>query len=159
MDKAALDAKALDGGTAGGAGVLGQILDDVVDGVVVVVHDVHNRHGADVARLKDGVAAAVDDGVVAVHLGVHELLHDVGNIRVLLGLVGQEGLQLGVAGQLVGIGSAHTVVRLDHYRVAHFLHELFAACQVVHHVIAGGGDASLLVTLLHLALVLDAGHI
>ena len=78
---------------------------------------------------------------------------------MLLGLVGQKGLQLGVAGQLVGIGSAHTVVRLDHHRVAHFLHELFAACQVVHHVIAGGGDAGLLVTLLHLALVLDAGHI
>ena len=159
MDKAALHPKALDGGTAGGAGVLGQVLDDVVNGVVVVVHDVHNGHGADVARLKDGVAAAVDDGVVAVHLGPDELLHDVGNIRVLLGLVGQEGFQLGVAGQPVGIGSAHTVVRLDHHRVAHFLHELFAACQIVHHVIAGGGDASLLVTLLHLALVLDAGHI
>ena len=78
---------------------------------------------------------------------------------MLLGLVGQEGFQLGVAGQLVGIGSAHTVVRLDHHRVAHFLHELLAACQIVHHVIAGGGDAGLLVILLHLALVLDAGHI
>ena len=45
--------KALDGGTARGAGILRQILDDVVDGVVIVVHDVHDGHGAYVARLKD----------------------------------------------------------------------------------------------------------
>ena len=94
VDKAALHPKALDGGTACGAGVLGQILDDVVDGVVVVVHDIHDGHGADVARLKDGVAAAVDDGIVAVDLGADELLHDVGDVGMVCALVGQEGAQL-----------------------------------------------------------------
>ena len=80
--KASAISKALDGGTARSAGVLRQILDDVVDGVVVVVHDVHDGHGADVARFKDGVAVGVDDGVVAVHLCPDELLHDVLHIRV-----------------------------------------------------------------------------
>ena len=74
-------------------------------------------------------------------------------------LVEQEALQLLIAGQLMGIGGTHTVVRLDHHRIAHLVDELPAAFQVVHHVVTGGGDAGLLVILLHLALVLDAGHI
>ena len=159
VDKAALHPKAPDGGTARGAGVLRQILDDVVDGVVIVVHDVHDGHRAYVARLKDGVAVGVDDGIVAVHLGADELLHDVGNIRVLLLLVGQKFLQLLVGGKAVGIRSAHAVVRLDHHRVAHLCHKGLAACKVIHHVVAGGGDTGLLIVFLHLALVLDAGHI
>ena len=159
VDKAALDAEALDDGTACGAGVLGQVLDDVVDGVVVVVHDVHDGHGTDVPGLKDGVSGGVDDGVVAVDLGADELLHDVGDVRVILGLAGEEGLQLFVIGQPVGIGSAHAVVGLDHHRVSHLLDESLAAVEIVHHVVAGSGDAGLPVVLLHLALVLDAGHI
>ena len=159
MDESALHAKALDGGTSGGAGILGQILDDIVDGVIVVVDDVHDGHRADVARLKDGVAATVDDGIVAVDLGMDELLHDVGEVGVIGALVEQEALQLLIAGQLMGIGGTHTVVRLDHHRIAHLVDELPAAFQVVHHVVTGGGDAGLLVILLHLALVLDAGHI
>ena len=64
-----------------------------------------------------------------------------------------------IAGQLVGIGCAHAVIRLYHHRVAHLVDELPAALVIVHHVVACGGDAGLLVILLHLALVLDAGHI
>ena len=159
VDKAALHPKALDGGTAGGAGVLGQVLDDVVDGVVVVVDDIHDGHGADVAGLKDGVAVGIDDGIVAVHLGPDELLHDVLHIRVMGRLLHEELFQVLVAGQLVGIGCAHAVIRLYHHRVAHLVDELPAALVIVHHVVACGGDAGLLVILLHLALVLDAGHI
>ena len=159
VDKAALHPKALDGGTACGAGVLRQILDDVVDGVVIVVHDVHDGHGAYVARLKDGVAVGVNDGIVAVHLGADELLHDVSHIRVFFFLVGQKFFQFLVAGKAVGIRSAHAVVRLDYHRVAHLRHKGLAARKVIHHVVAGGGDTGLLIVLLHLALVLDAGHI
>ena len=101
----------------------------------------------------------VDDGIVAVHLGADELLHDVSYIRVLFFLVGQKCLQLLVGGKAVGIRSAHAVVRLDHHRVAHLRHKGLAACKVIHHVVAGGGDTGLLIVLLHLALVLDAGHI
>ena len=159
VDEAALDAKALDGGTACGAGILGQVLDDVVDGVIVVIDDIHDGHGADVAGLKDGVAVGVDDGVIAVHLGADELLHDVLHIRVMGGLVDQKLLQLGIAGKAMGVRGSHAVVGLDHHRVAHLVHKGLAARVVVHHVVAGGGDAGLLVILLHLALVLDAGHI
>ena len=101
----------------------------------------------------------IDDGIVAVHLGADELLHDVSHIRVFFFLVGQKFFQFLVAGKAVGIRSAHAVVRLDHHRVAHLFHKGLAACKVIHHVVAGGGDAGLLVILLHLALVLDAGHI
>ena len=101
----------------------------------------------------------IDDGIVAVHLGADELLHDVSHIRVLFFLVGQKCLQLFVAGKAVGIRSAHAVVRLDHHRVAYLCHKGLAACKVIHHVVAGGGDTGLLIVLLHLALVLDAGHI
>ena len=59
----------------------------------------------------------------------------------------------------MGIGCAHAVIRLYHHRVAHLVDELPAALVIVHHVVACGGDAGLLVILLHLALVLDAGHI
>ena len=59
----------------------------------------------------------------------------------------------------MGVGCAHTVIGLYHHRVAHLVDELLAALEVIHHVVASGGDASLLVVLLHLALVLDAGHI
>ena len=88
-----------------------------------------------------------------------ELLHDVGDVRVVRGLVVKECLQFLVAGQLVGVRSTHTVVGLDHDRITHLLDEGFAAVEVVHHVVAGDGDAGFLVILLHLALVLDAGHI
>ena len=159
VDEAALHAKALDGGTACSAGVLGQVLDDVVDGVVVVVDDIHDGHGAHVAGLKDGVAVGIDDGIVAVHLGPDELLHDVLHIRVMGRLLHEELFQVLVVGQLVGIGCAHAVIRLYHHRVAHLVDELPAALVIVHHVVACGGDAGLLVILLHLALVLDAGHI
>ena len=74
-------------------------------------------------------------------------------------LVGQEGAQLLVIGELVGVGRTDAVVRLDDDRVAHLVDELPASLEIVHHVVAGGGDASLLVVFLHLALVLDAGHI
>ena len=63
--------------------------------------------------------AGVDDGIVAVHLGADELLHDVSHIRVLLLLVSQKFFQFLVGGKAVGIRSAHAVVRLDHHRVAH----------------------------------------
>ena len=59
----------------------------------------------------------------------------------------------------MGIRSTHAVVRLDYHRVAHLFHKGFAACKVIHHVVAGGGDPGLLIVLLHLALVFDAGHI
>ena len=74
-------------------------------------------------------------------------------------LVGQEGAQFFLIGQPVGVGSAHAVVGLDDHRVADLFDELLAALKVIHHVIAGGGDAGLLVVLLHLALILDAGHV
>ena len=78
---------------------------------------------------------------------------------MLCGLVSQELFQLLLAGELVGVGGPHAVVRLDHNGIAHFLDEFFAARKIVYHVVAGGGNARFLVVFFHLALVLDAGHV
>lgn len=110
-----------------------QILDDVVHGVVVVVHNVHDRDGADVARLENRLALAVDDGVVAVDFGVDKLLHDVGNFQLF---DDEEVAEVIVAGQLVGVGRAHAVIRLDNDGVADFADERLAAIEIIHHMVA-----------------------
>ena len=156
MDKPALNPEALYCGPPGLPGVGGQVLDDVIDGVVRFVDNIHNGDGGNVARLKDGVALGVDNGVVGVDLGVDKLLHNVGHVGVS-GL--QKLVQLLDVRQLVGVGGPHAVVGLDHHRPAHLLDEGHAVFPVVHHVIPGGGDAGSLVKLLHPGLVLDPGHV
>jgi hypothetical protein len=133
-----------------------QVLDDVVHGVVVVVHNVHDRDRTDVARLENRLALAVDDGVVAVDFGVDKLLHDVGNFQLF---DDEEVAEVIVAGQLVGVGRAHAVIRLDNDGVADFADERFAAVEIIHHMVARRRDAGLLIVFLHLGLELDARHI
>ena len=52
MDKTALDAKALDGSASGTAYILRQILYNIIDGIILVVDDIHNGHWCDIARFK-----------------------------------------------------------------------------------------------------------
>ena len=153
VDEAALDSPGLHRGPACLAHVGGQVLDDVVDGVVLLVDDVHNGHGGDVARFKHGLALGVDDGVVGVDLGVDKFLHDIGHPGAALA---QEAAQILLALQLVGVRGAYAVVRLHHHRPAHLLDKGHAAVEVVHHTPAAGGDARLGVVVLHLGLILDA---
>ena len=84
MHEAALHAEALDRGTARTAGILRQVFDDIVNGIVVVVHNVHDGDGRDIACLENGLTLRVDDRVVGIDLCVDELLHDVAHIRFLL---------------------------------------------------------------------------
>jgi len=98
----------------------------------------------------------VDNGVVGVDGGVDELLHDVGHV---LGIVLHEMDQVLITLDLVGAGGAHAVVGLGHGGIAHRLQKGAAALQVIHQVVAGGGDAGLGVELLHSGLVADPGHI
>ena len=151
-----LDAEGLHRRAAGLAGVLRQLVDDVVDGVVAVVDHVHDGVGGHVAGLEDGVAVGVDDGVVAVDLGGDELLHDIGH----MGFLGVDEIaQILIGLELVGAGCAHAVVGLDDDGVAHDVDELLALIEIVHDVVAGGLDAHGLVVGLHLGLVLDALHV
>ena len=157
VDEPALDAKALDRGTARSAHVVGQITHDVVDGVVVVVDDVHDGKGRHIAGFKHGLAMGIDDGVIAVDLGVDELLHDVAHIRLALGV--QKPAKAALVRQLVGVRRAHAVVRLDHHGIPHRFDKGAAAVEIVHDVVARHGDARLFVVFLHAGLVLDAFHI
>ena len=156
MDEAALDAKTLDGGPAGGTDIVGQLLADIVERVAVFIHNVHNGHGRYIAGLKERLALSVDNGVVRVDLGVDKLLHNIGDAGHL-GL--EEVLQFGIIRQLIGVICPHAVVRFGDHRIAHLVDEFFAALHRVHDVITGHRDARLSVKLLHLAFILDAGHI
>ena len=156
VNETALYAKALNGGTTGGTGVLRQIFQDVVDGVVVVVYNVHDRVGGHVAGLEQRLAVFVDDGIVAVYLGVDELFHDIGYVfRTARHKVGQ----ILVGFELVGRRGANAVVRLDHHRIADLFDKGAAAGPVIHQMVAGNGNAHLLIVFLHLGFVLDAGQV
>ena len=77
MDKTALDAKALDGGASGTAHILRQILYNIVDGIILIVDDIHDGHVCDIARLKHGTALRIDDRVIGVDDRMDELFHNI----------------------------------------------------------------------------------
>ena len=74
MDKTALDAKALDGSASGTAYILRQILYNIIDGIILVVDDIHNGHWCDIARFKHGTTLRIDDRVIGVDDRVDEAL-------------------------------------------------------------------------------------
>ena len=156
MHETALDAKALDGGAAGSTGIFRQILVDEVQGVIVIVHHFHQVGEGDIAGFEDGVTVGVDDGIIGVHLCVDELFHDIGNFLIVSI---DEVHQIFIAAELIGGSSAHAVIRLHHHGIADLVQKCAAAVQIVHHVIAGHGDARLFVISFHLGLVLDAVHL
>ena len=156
MHKAAPHPEALHRGSARPLGVLRQLVQDVVDGIVRIVHHVHEGPRRHISRLKQGIALGVDDGVVGIHLAVDVLLHDVGCIRPLLR---EKALHLAVVGDPEGVGGPHPVVRLCHHRVSHLVGEVQALLQGVHHVVAGGGNPRLLIVFFHLGFIFDPGNI
>ena len=85
-----------------------------------------------------------------------KLLHDV---RHALGTGGHEVLKLLVALQLVGVGSAHAVVRLYDHGIANPGNKVPAALDILHQMVAGHGNSGLLVVFLHAGFVLDAVQI
>ena len=156
VNEAALHPEALDRGAAEGAGVLRQLLEDVVQGVVAVVDDVHDGDAGDVARFEQRLAPGVDDGVIGIDLAVDKLLHDIGEAAVARG---QEGVELLLVFQLIGSHGADAVVRLDDDRPAHLLDKGAAARRVADHMEARGGDPGAAVIFLHAGFVLDARHV
>ena len=153
VDKAAAHAEAFHRRAARGAHVRREVPDDIVQGIVVVVDDVHDGVGRDVAGLEQRLAMAVDDRVIARDHRGDELLHDVRDIGMLFA---QEPAQFILVAELVRVRSADAVVRLHDDRPADLADECHAAFEVVHDVPARRGDAGVPVILLHAALVADA---
>ena len=79
----ALNAKALNGSTTGLTGILGQILYNVVNAVVVIVYDIHNGVGGYITGFEDGLAIIIDDGVIGVNLCGNELFRSPTGAREL----------------------------------------------------------------------------
>ena len=155
MHKAALHAESGDGAAADVAHGVRQGLLDVIAGVAVGVDDIHDGIHGDVAGFKQRLALGIDDRVIRVHRAVDELLHDVDGFV----LRGEEIIQLVVAAELVGVGRAHAVIRLDDDGVADLADEILAAGVIAHDVPARGLDARLGVIGLHRGFILDRLHI
>ena len=116
-DKPGLDAEGLDGSQTCLANLLGDFLNQVVDGVTVVVDDVHQRQGSDVAGFEQHVALGVDDAVEGLNVTVDELFHDVD--VVVLGI--DEPLNILIGTQLVGVvGMKWTKAEKNHLLLCEF---------------------------------------
>ena len=152
MHKAALDAEALHGRAACAAGVLGQLLVEVVDGVVVVVDDVHQGEHGHVAGLEDRLAVGVDDGVVAVDLGGDELFHDVLHT---FDLCCKKVVQFCLVGDFVGVGSTNTVVWFCNNWVSYHVNKFFTVVVVVYHVVTSNRQTCFDVVFFHFGFELD----
>ena len=153
MHEPAAHPKAFGDRPAGGADLVRQVLDDIKQGVVLAVDDLHDRGGRDVAGFKQRLSPAVQDGVITDGLPGDKFLHDIGDVRPL---GGQEGPEAVFVAELMRVGSADAVVRLDDHRPADFPDKGHAAIKIVHDVPAGHGNPGLLVIFLHPALKADA---
>ena len=155
MHKAASDFEGLDGSAADLPHLGCEVLDNVVDGVVVRVDDIHDGLRRDVAAFKQRFALGVDDGVIGAHMAVDELLH---NVDIIVLGVDKE-LQLVVVLQPVGVVRAHAVVGLDNDGVADLVSKLACVVKAAHQMIARGLDTRLGVVGFHGGLQLDARHV
>ena len=155
VDEPALHAEGLDGPQACGADVLRHVLHQVIGGVPVVVDDVHNGFGGDIAALKQGLALGIHNGIEGLHVASDVLLHDVHPVV----LVVHEERQVFVRGELVGVVGPHAVVRLDHHGVAHGVGEVQGVLRPLHNVPSGCGQTGLGIVFLHGGLELDLPHI
>ena len=156
MNKTAGHAEALYRGTAESACVLRQLLQNVIEGIVVVVDNVHDRKVGDVACLKQRFSAGIDDSVVGIDQSVDKFLHDIGETAVAFG---EEGGELLFVLQLVGSRRTDAVVGLDDDRPSDLFDKVQAALFIAHHMVPRGGNPRAAVVFLHGRLVFDARHI
>ena len=155
MDEPALDAEGLHGPQTGRANVVRQILDQIIDGVAVVVDNIHNGPGGNIAGLKQRLSFGIHNGVVGLHIAPDKLFHDVHGIILVLHKEGQ--LLVGL--ELVGVVGAYAVVGLDHNGIAHGVCKIQSVIHPLDQVIPGGGETCLGVVFLHGGLILDFAHI
>ena len=155
MDEAALNPEGFHGGKSGLADLLRQLLHQIVHGIALSVHDVHDGQGRDIAGLEQHLPLGVHDAVEGLDIAVDELLHDVYGVV----LIADEPLDVLVGLQLVGVAGAHAAVRLDHHGIAHGVGKFQRVLQPLYQMIPGGGDTGLGVILLHAGLELDLIHL
>ena len=154
MDEPTSDPEGLHRGKARLADFLRQILYQIVDGVIIVIHDIHNGDGADVAGLEEHVTLGIHNAVEGLDIAVDKLLHDIN--RRILGV--NEPPNILVRLKLIGVVGAHPVVGLHHHGIAHGMGKFQSVLQALYQVIPGGGQAGLGIVGLHGRLILDLVH-
>ena len=155
MDEAALNPEGFYGGKPGLADFLRQLLYQIIHGIALRIHDVHDGQGRDIAGLEQHLPLGVHDAVEGLDIAVDELLHDVYGVV----LIADKPPDVLVGLQLVGIAGTHAAVRLDHHGIAHGVGKFQGVLQPLHQMIPGGGDTGLGVILLHAGLELDLVHL
>ncbi len=126
--------------------IFGKILDNVVNGVVFVIYDIHDGVGSDIAGLKHRITIRVNDGIVGIYFGIDKFFHNIGDAGQLSH---KEALQFFVVFKLISMAGAYAVVRLCDNRITGVGNEFLAGFQRVSHTIAGNGNAGFLIVFLH----------
>ncbi len=155
MDEAAPDAEGFHGGKSGLADLLRQLLHQIIYGISLGVHDVHDGQGRDVAGLEQHLSLGIHDAVEGLDIAVDKLLHDVHGVV----LIADEPPDVIIGLQLVGVAGAHAAVRLDHHGITHGVGKFQRVLQPLHQMIPGGGDTGLGVIFFHAGLELDLVHL
>ena len=117
MDEPAFYSEAFRCGTSGFARILRQVFYNVINGIVGVIHYIHNGIQRYISGFKNWFSMGINDSVIGVYCGVNVFLENIGNVwRFAL----KKCSQFFVAADSVCIGSANAIVRLCNNAIADF---------------------------------------
>ena len=68
------------------AGLFRQFLQDVEQGILSFVYDIHNGTKGNIACFKHDLSLGIDDGIIGIYDTVHKFLHDINNAFMSLAI-------------------------------------------------------------------------
>ena len=155
MHKAVHYPECLHGLSSDGPERLRHLLGHVIGEVQLLVYNVHDAWRPYCHRLEQGVALAVDYGIVRTDVSGYELLDDIVSVRICIA----ERLQFFLIVNLVRAAGPHAYIRLCNDRVAAESAEPdYLRQPSLHFNLSCGRDAVLQIDSLHLGLFLDEGN-
>ena len=134
VNEAAPDPKGIDASAPRFAQVIFDLLFDVKEAALLIVHDLHDRSGRVIPRLQKGLTVASDYRIVGKDLTGNKFFHDELHAAKILIM---KGSQLFVAVDLEGVHRSDAVVRFSDHGIADFLDEGEALGKICHKVISG----------------------
>ena len=156
MNETALYSEALNGSASGSAGVFREVFYNVVDGVVSIVYNIHQRKWSDISGFKHWFSVRINDCIVRADFSSDKFLHDVKNIRSFFV---KEFIHIFFVFDFICIRSTNTVVWFCNDRISDFFYECEAVFDVVNQVIAGNWNTGFCVVFFHFRFVFDFWHI
>ncbi len=154
MNQPALHPKGSHGASARVADVLCHLRHNHVDGLNLLIHNIHHRYLGDVTGFIQRLALLAYKRVIGADFAVDKLLNNIGRQRQL----GKKLAQVLLVTQPEGIIGTHANIRLGHQRVAVLGREIKRFVYVLCHDIGRSFDACLVVYRFHGRLFLIAFH-